>query len=347
MERNELEELRVRVPCAAVLEQAGFTIDLPESSRKAIKYRRGEAIVIVIHAGRGWFDPRSDAKGDVFGLVEHLNGVSFVEGLDRVAALVGFVPRDPAWLRPPRDSRPVRSIFERWSSRRRPWPGSMMWCYLRDDRFLPEAVIRAAIRQDVLREGPYGSMWAAHGDEAGAVIGWEERGREWRGFSTGGAKLLFRFGSPEAARLCVTEAAIDAMSLAAREGTRPDSLYLSTGGGWSPATAAAIRMLAGRTGALLIAAPDNNHQGETYAQRLMVIAREIGCGFERLRPVQVDWNAGLQAATASDQEEKGRREGDRAAAFPPTASRVTLRPAAPALDPPGRRGGCRGGVMKG
>ena len=106
-------------------------------------------------------------------------------------------------------------------------------------------------------------------------------------------------------------------------------------------------MLAGRTGALLIAATDNNHQGETYAQRLMVIAREIGCGFERLRPVQVDWNAGLQAATANGQEEKGRREGDRAAACPPAASRVTLRPAAPALDPAGRRGGRGRGVMKG
>jgi len=68
MEKQKLEELRDRVPCAALLEQAGFAIDVKESTRKALKYRRGAEIVIVIHGGRGWFDPLSDAKGDVFGL---------------------------------------------------------------------------------------------------------------------------------------------------------------------------------------------------------------------------------------------------------------------------------------
>ena len=34
------------------------------------------------------------------------------------------------------------------------------------------------------------------------------------------------------------------MSLAAIEGQRPDTLYVSTGGGWSPATDEAIRDLA-------------------------------------------------------------------------------------------------------
>lgn len=345
MERSELEELRAHVPCAAVLEKAGFAIDLQQSTRKAVKYRRGDAIVIVIHAGRGWFDPLSDAKGDVFSLVEHLDGVSFVEGLDRVAALVGFVPKAPVRPRPARDSRPVRSILERWSSRCRPWLGSTAWRYLRDERGLPDTIIRAAVRDDVLREGPRGSMWAAHRDKAGVITGWEERGREWRGFSTGGAKLLFRFGPAGALRLCVTEAAIDAMSLASLEQARSDSLYLSTGGGWSPATGAAIRALAAGAGAVLVAATDNNGQGDTYADRLKAMAIETGCGFERLRPAQVDWNADLQAPPVIEQE--GRQGGRQsAAACPPAASREAS-PAWPAaLDPAGRRGGRGGGVRR-
>lgn len=326
METKEVEHLKDRVSCAAVLEKAGFAVDVKESTRRAVKHRRGDAIVIVIHAGRGWFDPLSDAKGDVFSLIQRLDGVTFGEALVRAAGLIGFVSAEPVWTRPQRDRESNMSIALRWQNRRKAWPGSATWRFLRDERCLPDAVLRDAIRQDRIREGPHGSMWAAHVNDNGVVTGWEERGPEWRGYSTGGAKVLFRLGRTDAIRFCVTEAAIDAMSLAALEGARPDSLYLSTGGGWSPATAAGIRMLAGRTGALLVAATDNNHQGETYAQRLMVIAREIGCGFERLRPVQVDWNAGLQAATASDQEEKGRREGDRAAACPPAASRVTLRP---------------------
>ncbi|WP_287196282.1 DUF3991 and toprim domain-containing protein, partial [Mesorhizobium sp.] len=179
--------------------------------------------------------------------------------------------------------------------RRKPWPGSMTWRYLRDDRHLPEAVISAAIHYDLLREGPRGSMWAAHRDGEGIVTGCEERGPEWRGFSTGGAKVLFRFGFRDALRLCVTEAAIDAMSLAALESTRRDSLYVSTGGGWAPATDAAIRLLAAQEGLLLVAATDNNAQGDTYAVRLKAVAREASCGFERLRPHEEDWNAELKA----------------------------------------------------
>lgn len=349
MKTEEVEHLKEQVSCAAVLEKAGFAIDAKESTRRAVKHRRSDAIVIVIHAGRGWFDPLSDAKGDVLSLIQRLDGVTFGEALVRAAGLIGFVPAEPVWTRPQRDRDSNMSIALRWQNRRKLRPGSATWRYLREVRFLPEAVLRDAIRQSRLREGPHGSMWAAHVDANGIVTGWEERGPEWRGFATGGAKVLFRLGNADAARFCVTEAAIDAMSISALEGTRPDSLYLSTGGGWSPATAAAIRTLAGYAGSLLVAATDNNAQGESFARRLMVIANEIGCGFERLRPVQVDWNADLQAAAASDGEgkegEKG-REG-RVAACPPAASRVTLRPAAPALDPAGRRGGRGGGVMKG
>lgn len=146
-----------------------------------------------------------------------------------------------------------------------------------------------------MREGPHGSMWAAHTDDAGAVTGWEERGPEWRGFSTGGAKVLFRLGSTDALRICVTEAAIDAMSLAAFEGLREGSLYLSTGGGWSPTTVAALSLLAARSGALLIAATDANGQGETFAARLRAIAEEAACDWLRLTSPAEDWNDAVRA----------------------------------------------------
>ncbi|MGB3386729.1 MAG: DUF3991 and toprim domain-containing protein [Pseudaminobacter sp.] len=306
MEKYELEELRDRVRCAAVLEQAGFAIDLKESTRKAVKYRRDNDIIIVIHEGRGWFDPLSDAKGDVFSLVEHLDGVTFVEVLDHVASLVGFIAQEPTWARPAREVGLSASIPERWVKRRKPWPGSMTWRYLHDERCIPEPIIRAAIRLDLLRDGPRGSMWAVHRDSKGAVTGWEERGPEWRGFSTGGAKILFCFGPPQALRLCVTEAAIDAMSLGALEIERSDSLYLSTAGGWSPASASAIRTLAARPGALLIPATDNNSQGDKYADRLKEVASAAACGFERLRPNEVDWNAELKAEVGRGGDIKGK-----------------------------------------
>ncbi|MBX4962665.1 DUF3991 and toprim domain-containing protein [Rhizobium binae] len=309
MEQDEVNELRNRVACAAVLERAEYAIDLKESTRRAVKYRRGDEIVIVIHGGKGWFDPLSDAKGDVFSLMTHLHGVGFIEAKMLVARLVGYEPRQPVWNRPARDRAADLGIAERWGARRKPWPGSMTWRYLRDERHLPEAMIRAAIRHDLLREGPGGSMWAAHRHSEGLVTGWEERGPEWRGFSSGGAKVLFRFGPRDALRLCVTEAAIDAISLAALESMRRDSLYVSTGGGWAPATAAAIRRLAAHKGLLLVAATDNNAQGDTYADRLEAIAAETGCGFERLRPQEDDWNAELKARATKEEKEGRKKDG--------------------------------------
>ena len=294
MEKADLEVLKGKVLCAAVLEHLGFALDVKESTRKAMKYRRDAAIVIVIHDGKGWFDPLSDGKGDVFRLVEHLEGVSFVEAMNDVAGLVGFVPSEPTWERESRALEPDLSIGERWLARRRPWLGSATWRYLSDTRHLSEPVLRAVITAGALREGPRGSMWAAHVDADGIVTGWEERGPDWRGFATGGAKVLFRLGDPRALRLCVTEAAIDAMSLAALEGLRPDTLYLSTGGGWSPVTAAAISALSDKPGAQLVAATDNNRQGDIYAERLLALAGEVGCDAERLRPVADDWNADLK-----------------------------------------------------
>jgi hypothetical protein len=307
MEKAELERLKDKVPCAAVLERAGFALDIKQSSRKAMKYRRDEAIIIVIHDGKGWFDPFGDDKGDVFRLVEHLEGVPFVEAMNDVASLVGFVPFEPVWQRQSRDREPDRSVSERWQARRKPWRGSATWRYLAEARHLPERIIHIAVGSGVLREGPHGSMWAAHVEAAGAIAGWEERGPDWRGFATGGAKLLFRLGHPRAPRLCVTEAAIDAMSLAALEGFRADTLYLSTGGGWSPVTDAALRALGERATVRLVAATDNNRQGDIYAGRLIALAGQMGCGCERLSPVADDWNADLKTRKGEEEEEEANR----------------------------------------
>ena len=297
MEKSEIEELRGRVGCAALLEHDGWKVDVKESTRRAVKYRRDARIVIVIHDGRGWFDPLSTAKGDVFDLAEHLGAHGFPEASARVAALVGFVPAAPAWERPSRPV-PVHAVAERWSRRAKPRAGSATWRYLTEERRIPASVVAVAVQQDLLREGPHGSMWAAHRDGGGLLLGWEERGPQWRGFSTGGAKELFRLGPAAAARVCVTEAAIDAMSLAAIQVLRPDTLYVSTGGGWSPASERAIRRLADRPDTRLVAATDNNRQGDVYADRIRLIASEAGAAYARSRPRACDWNEDLKALLA-------------------------------------------------
>lgn len=298
MDKREIEELRQKVGCAALLEKDGWKVDVKESTRRAIKYRRDSNIIIVIHEGRGWFDPLSPAKGDVFSLAEHLGSAGFSDAYERVAEAVGFVPGTPVWRRPAR-SKALGSIAERWRHRIKPRPGSRTWRYLTDERGLPADIVKQAVASDHLREGPKGSMWAAHSDSAGALTGWEERGPAWRGFASDGAKELFRFGPARSERICITEAAIDAMSLAAIEIHRSDTLYVSTGGGWSPATDEAIRSLAKRANAWLVAATDNNRQGDVYADRVRAIAAEVSAQYTRSRPCAGDWNEDLTGPAKS------------------------------------------------
>jgi hypothetical protein len=327
MERSEIDELRNQVSCAAVLEHHSWVLDARESTARAMKYRRGAGeIIIVIHGGKGWFDPLSEAKGDVFSLATHLMGDGFAEAVEAVRSLVGVEVRSAEWRRPT-DPRPHLSIIDRWRRRAPPEPGSATWRYLTEQRRIPGSVMVAAMSQDLLREGPQGSVWAAHLDDEGTLVGWEERGPNWRGFATGGVKTLFRLGDPGACRICVTEAAIDAMSLAALESLRPDTLYLSTGGGWSPATDLAIATLARRPNTLLIAATDNDRQGTMFAGRLAAIAQQAGARYDRLMPAGQDWNRDLQNGRTGIGGKQSGNLAEGAAACPPAASRVKLRPA--------------------
>ena len=49
-------------------------------------------IVIVNHDGRGWWDPLSEAKGDIFSLVQHLEpGLNFAKARHMLRGLVGGI----------------------------------------------------------------------------------------------------------------------------------------------------------------------------------------------------------------------------------------------------------------
>jgi hypothetical protein len=71
------------------------------------------------------------------------------------------------------------------------------------------------------------------------------RGSDYRNFSAGGDKTLFRLpgGPGPLTRVAVCEAAIDALSLAAIERLRRDTLYAATAGGMGPG---ALVQIAGR-----------------------------------------------------------------------------------------------------
>jgi hypothetical protein len=158
------------------------------------------------------------------------------------------------------------------------------------------ALLTAAAEQGIIRDGAYGSAWFAHGDQ-GQVTHVEIRGPSFKGSLKGGHKTLFRLrpGVAETKRLVIAEAPIDALSVAAIEQLRTDSLYVATGGGMGPGTLTALQaicsQLAARPGSVAESAADANRPGDRYAERHAEIARAAGVPFRRLRPPEgLDWN---------------------------------------------------------
>ena len=303
---GELEELRA-VSCSALLERLPppWRLDKAESTRNCLKYRRGKGeIILVTHEGRGWWDPGSTtARGDVFSLVQHLQpGTNFGQVRKVLREFVGISPSYPVHERTSEREAPAVPVLERWARRRPVWRGSPAWTYLTEMRRIPSVVVTAAVRHEQMREGPQASAWFAHRDHAGRLTGIEIRGPEYRGFSAGGDKTLFRLpGAPlgsrlSVTRLAVTEAPIDAMSLAAIERLRADTLYIGTAGGMGPHTLEALdqllRAIAGHPEALTVAAFDADPQGERYAGFLAEMADKAGVASERLAPPDGwnDWN---------------------------------------------------------
>ncbi len=301
---QEIEDLKEGVSCATVLERKAWKLDKMESTRHCWKYRRGAGeLLIVNHSGRGWWDPRSQAKGDVFALAQFLEpGLNFGQVRHLLRALSGIAPAFPAALVAHKEKRPELSPAARWTARRRLTRGSPTWCYLARTRALEGPVLVAAARADALREGPCASAWFAHRDATATIVGIEMRGPEYRGFSADGDKTLFQLAgrlptsSAAVMRLVVCEAPIDAMSLAGIERLRTDTLYVSTAGGMGPHTIAALQALlrdmATKPGSILVAATDADTAGEHYASQLMELATAAGVRSGRILPFggHKDWN---------------------------------------------------------
>ena len=138
----EIEELRGKVHCAVVLERTPplWKLDRKESTRLGLKYRRGKGEIL------GWWDPMSDAKGDVFGLVQRLEpGLTFGHVRKRLREFAGLSPSSQIANRAGDNRQPDRTVAQRWTTRRAVWPpNSPTWRYLVRKRYLPTAIIEAA-----------------------------------------------------------------------------------------------------------------------------------------------------------------------------------------------------------
>jgi hypothetical protein len=302
---GEVDLLRRTVSCALILEREGWHVDPAESSRRAVKYRRGSGeILIVTHDDKGWWNPLGEEKGDCFSLIQFLHpDRNFGHVRQTLRAIAGIAPSGPVAVA---GSTPDRietvSPLIRWQAKPVLRPTTKAWGYLARDRHLPATILAAAAAQDCIRAGGFGCAWFAHRDHEGRLTGIEARGPGYRGVLRGGQKSLFRFapggttGYPR--RVAVTEAPIDALSLASLEPGRTDTIYVATTGGLGPGTVTALSQLVGELGSAggtLVIATDADAAGDHHAARIEATIASIAVTIERLRPpgAAKDWNEAL------------------------------------------------------
>lgn len=290
---NDRATITAGVSCALLLERHGYALDKKDSTRRNPKYRAGKGETIILnHEGKGWWDPGSEDRGDVFALLRRLQPeLSFRDVCMNLAQLVGIEPEGAVWLRTRPTSSTTRSPAERWADKRAPFRRSKVWRYLAEERCLPDWVIRRAAAVGVLRDG-FHAAWFAHQDVNGAVCGAELRGPETHLCLAGSVKTLFRF-KPDAGdtvrRLVVCESAIDALSCAVLDTKRTrDTLYVSTAGGMGPETLVALKTMLtamqALPGAELVIATDDDPAGDAFADRLYDLGYEAGLEVDRFLP---------------------------------------------------------------
>ncbi|MFD2741759.1 toprim domain-containing protein, partial [Sulfitobacter aestuarii] len=135
-----------------------------------------------------------------------------------------------------------------------------------------------------VRSGAFGGIYFAHRNiKTGAIQGfeqrWEKKGEKNKArFAKGGRKSVSVLGDPTTAtRMIVFEGGLDALALAEMEG-RDDTIYVSTGGGFGPLSAMALRQFGADKA--VFSAFDNDAAGDLLADKL----REILPAAERLAP---------------------------------------------------------------
>ena len=307
MSDPEIEELRNKVHCAVVLERTPppWKLDRKESTKLSLKYRRGKGeILIVSHGGKGWWDPTSDAKGDVFGLVQRLEpGANFGHVRKRLREFAGLKPSFPIAERAGRRKASDRSVAERWADRKAVWPDSPTWRYLARKRFLPSAIIEAASAAGVLREGPAGSAWFAHFIGAGSVAHVDIRGPTYKGSLTGGAKSLFCY----ACKQCASPSAHShrgrdrrSERRRHRESSRRYALRgkrRGHGTGHDRGARSAGRTHSNAPRRSVLQRHGRERAGDRFAERHRSLAEKFSVPFARLRPPIEggDWNDVLRA----------------------------------------------------
>ena len=187
-------------------------------------------------------------------------GLNFGHVRKRLREFAGLSPSFPIRQRAGRRSLRSGPVAERWADRQAVWPNSPTWRYLARKRRLPSAIIQAAAARtsyERARQAAPGSRISMTRVPS-RMSTYADRPTRARSPAARNLSSVCRQRGSALPRLVVAEASIDALSVAAIENVRADTLYAATGGGMGPGTIAAFEALL---------APSPHYRAQAFAAR--------------------------------------------------------------------------------
>lgn len=164
-------------------------------------------------------------------------------------------------------------------------------------RGIEDQIVRSPLFVGQILEDERGNVVFPHRNKSG-ICGFEKKNKDFRGFSAGGRRGLWRSNKLDhATDLVVGEAVLDVISYSILK-PKP-ALYVSTSGGWGPGSLEMLNSAiakVSKSGTVWMVF-DHDEQGRKYADQLSPLCRKQHCSYEVDLPGKegFDWNQLLMA----------------------------------------------------
>ena len=277
----------------------------------SLKNAKGDHIVIKVQpdGAHTFFSPTSEHKGSIFDFVMWQENCDFQAAGEKIRYLLG---REMEHDFKAGSTAPQHKSFDREAVKKLK---VLTYSKYLESRGIHDTLLQHGRFKGTIFIDEHNNVVFPHfkGKE---IVGYVKKNYKFSGFSEGGEKLLWKSNQfPSDTRLVVCEAAIDGLSYATMLAENPKhkesffhTRFISIDGGMSPEAEKALRTEVASLPekGIVVAAFDNDSQGEKYTKKLKEICAECHREMKVAIPKQKkDWNEVLQ----SYRERQGRKAG--------------------------------------
>ena len=308
--RQELDTFKSQINLVDFAIAQGFSIDKKASSTNSVSLRNeiGEKIVVrpVTEGHDVYFTPNNFLKsGTVIDFVQQFHQVNLGQARKILRDYLGQTQQTGkvGRQRRPRLPQHVMSTLKSSSKTDAPvfvaqnYPNLWRHDYLERRGITPQLLQGDRFKNQAKLDDRNNATFPYR--DLGRITGFELRNFDFKGFSKGGSKSLWRSNQqPDDSQLVIVESPIDALSFHQLHGDRR-TRYIATGGTISQRQQELIevelRAIAQKSGVIILAT-DNDEAGDKLAEQIDKLAPDVKFFLKkRMQPKLKDWNEDLMA----------------------------------------------------